>query len=86
MRVSKKILAGMSALSLVAVPTLASAAPGASRLSVAAPVARTGAATTEANEGRGRRGSGLIIGILALAAIIAGIVIAADNNNAPVSR
>lgn len=70
------------ALSLVAVPTIAAAAPVASKLSVTA-AARTGAPVTKA---RKAGGSSIIIGVLAAAAVIAGIVIAADNNKTPTSR
>ena len=86
MSVSKFALSAMTALSLVAVPVVASANP-ASSLSVAS---RVGAPSQDVSDARGnggkRRGAGLIIAILAAAAIIAGIIIAADNNNNPTSR
>lgn len=81
MTVSKIATSAIMALSLVAVPTLAQAAPAASKLSVTA-APRVGAKTTKGNQAIG---GGIIIAILAAAAVIAGIVIAADGNNAPTS-
>lgn len=81
MTVSKIATSAIMALSLVAVPTIAQAAPAASRLSVTAP-ARAGAKTADAN---GIHGGGIIIALLAAAAVIAGIIIAADNNDSPTS-
>lgn len=89
MRVSKIALSALTAVSLVAVPVVASANP-ASSLSVAKSVDRSGAPSVGVNDARGkRRGGGFIIAILAAAAIIAGIIIAANgnnNNNNPTSR
>ena len=83
MGVSKKIMTGLTALSLVAVPTLASAAPSASRLSLVGStnVHRAGASTTDASQGRG--GSGVIIGLGALALIILAAILASRGNNSP---
>jgi len=81
MSVSKIVTSAVMALSLVAVPTLAQAAPAASKLSISAP-ARAGVATKKANKAIG---GGIIIAILAAAAVIAGIVIAADGNDTPTS-
>jgi hypothetical protein len=69
------------ALSLVAIPTLASASPAASRLSVTAPMSAV-SARTGAHAVRGKKmvGGGIIIAVLAAAAVIGGIVIAADSN------
>lgn len=87
MRVPTFATAAIAALSLVTVPTIAAAAPVATKLSVSGPAARVGATVANASEARGgKRGAGLIIAILAAAAIIAGIIIAADNNNNPTSR
>ena len=81
MSVSKIVTSAVMALSLVAVPTLASAAPAASKLSVAS--ARTSAPVAKSNKGTG--GSGLIVGLLAGVAVIVGIIIAADSGKS-VSR
>ena len=87
MRVHKKIMAAAAAVSLIAVPTLAQAAPSAaaSKLSVQSAVARSGAPVSNVSAAEGRSG-GLIIGALSLAAIIAAIIIAADGNKKAVSR
>ena len=70
-----KIGLAVATASLVASPVLAqSAAP------VAAQSVRVGAAVS-ADEAKLEGGSGIIIAILAAAAVIAGIVIAADGNN-----
>ena len=82
MSVSKIVTSAALALSLVAVPTIAAAAPAASKLSITAPAARTGATVTKARKGGG---SSIIIAVLAAAAVIAGIVIAADGNDKPTS-
>lgn len=87
MSVSKIATTAVMALSLVAVPTLASAAPVASKLSITAPTsavsARAGAQTVN---GKKAVGGGLIIALLAAAAVIAGIIIAADSGKSSVSR
>ena len=79
MSVSKIVTSTVLALSLVAVPTIASAAPAASKLSLSAPTSavasRTGASVRRTSKGGG---SSIIIAVLAAAAVIAGIVIAAD--------
>jgi hypothetical protein len=81
MSVSKIATSAVLALSLVAVPTIAAAAPAASKLSVAAPTGnvagRVGAPVRRTAKGGG---SSIIIAVLAAAAVIAGIVIAADGN------
>ena len=82
MSVSKIATSAILALSLVAVPTIAAAAPAANRLSVTAPAARVGAPVVRTKKGGG---SSLIIAVLAAAAVIAGIVIAADGNDTPTS-
>ena len=79
MRMSKIATSAVMALSLVAVPTLASAAPVASKSVVSA---RVGAPVAKGNKAAG---GGLIIALLAGAAVIAGIIIAADSGK-PVSR
>jgi hypothetical protein len=84
MSVTKFATSAVLALSLVAVPTIAAAAPAASRLSVTAPTVapRAGAPVVrKSNAG----GSSIIIAVLAAAAVIAGIVIAADGNGKPTS-
>ncbi len=67
----RKIAAAAAALSLTAAPVMAQAA-----------TERTAAPVEEGSE---MGGSALIIGILALAAIIAAIVIATDGSDDPVS-
>lgn len=83
MSVSKTAVSAIMALSLVAVPTLASAAPAASRLSIGAVSARAGAHTVG---GKKVVGGGIIIAILAAAAVVGGIVIAAGGNKTPASN
>lgn len=87
MKITKIATSAALALSLVVVPTIASAAPSASKLSLAAPVgdavARTGAPVRRTAKGGG---SSIIIAVLAAAAVIAGIVIAADGNDNPASN
>lgn len=69
----------LAAASMMALPTAAMAqTASASKLSVA------GAARTSANvEGNELAGGSLIIAVLAAAAVIAGIVIAADSDDSP---
>lgn len=87
MSVSKIATSAIMALSLVAVPTMASAAPAASKLSVTAPTGAVAArAGVRSAKGNKAMGGGVWIAILAAAAVIAGIIIAADNNRSPVSR
>jgi hypothetical protein len=85
MSVSKIVTSAVMALSLVAVPTLASAAPAASKLSITAPTsavsARAGAQTVKGK----KAASGLLIGGLAAVAVIVGIIIA-SNGSKSVSR
>lgn len=87
MSVSKIATTAIMALSLVAVPTLASAAPAASKLSITAPTgavsARVGARTIS---GKKAVGGGVIIAILAGLAVVGGILIAAKGNNTAASR
>jgi uncharacterized Zn-binding protein involved in type VI secretion len=87
MSIRKAAMAALVAASMVVVPTVAQAAQAnqtaAGKLSVAsAPVARQGAKVTKKND---LRGGSVIIALLAAAAIIAGIVIAADGDNSPSS-
>lgn len=81
MSVSKIATSAVMALSLVAVPTLASAAPAASNANAVS--ARVGAPSVG---GKKAAGGGLIIALLAGAAVIAGIVIAADSKGTATSR
>lgn len=69
----KGILTAIAATALVASPTMAAAAP----VHVAQP------ATEEVNGDNALRGGGWVVGLLALAAIIAGIIIIADNDDKP---
>ena len=72
-----KYLTAAAAVSLAATPALAQATSSASKLSVAS-VQRAGG--TQADESQLAGGSGIIIAILAAAAVIAGIIIAADSD------
>jgi hypothetical protein len=82
MSVSKIATTAVLALSLVVVPTMATAAPVAAKAAVTAPTnsmaARSGVRITRSNKGGG---SSIIIAVLAAAAVVAGIVIAADGNS-----
>ena len=81
MSFSKFATSAVMALSLVTIPTLASASPAASRLSVAAPMSAVSArAGAHAVRGKKMVGGGIIIAVLAAAAVIGGIIIAADSN------
>lgn len=77
MRLNKVLLAA-AAVSLTASPVLASANP-ASKLSVA-PAARA-----SAKAGKSHMAGGFFIPLIAIAAVIAGIVVVADTNNSPTS-
>ena len=81
MSFSKFAMSAVMALSLVVVPTLVSASPAASRLSITSPTSAV-SARTGAHAVRGKKmvGGGIIIAVLAAAAVIGGIVIAADSN------
>jgi hypothetical protein len=85
MSIRKAAMAALVAASIVAVPTVAQAA-SANQVAVSktasVPVARQGA---EAKKKSDLRGGSIIIGLIAAAAIIAGIVIAADGSNNPTS-
>lgn len=74
MRVGNYLLAAVTAVSLISTPVLAASASPAAKLSVA----RSGSADKERSQAVG---SGLIIGLVALAAIVGGVVIASDDNN-----
>ena len=86
MSVSKIATSAVMVLSLVAVPSIAAAAPAASKLAITSPTgavaARVGAPVRRTSKGGG---SSIIIAVLAAAAVIAGIVIAADGNGSPAS-
>lgn len=77
MRFGKNSLAAVAAATLVLAPTVAQAAPAAK--AAATQVQRAGASLQDENKLEG--GTGIILAILAAAAIIAGIVIAADNED-----
>lgn len=70
----RNLAAAAAALTLSAAPVVAQAAPQ-----------RAAAPTEESSDLRGRSGSSLIIGLLALAAFIAAIIIATRDNDDPVS-
>lgn len=78
MRFGKVSLAALAAASLISAPAVAQSA-NATKAPVKESVKRAGTATKD--ESKLGRGSGVIVAILAGAAIIAGIVIAAGNNN-----
>ncbi len=74
MNLLKKAAVSLAATSMIAAPVVASAAPAAA--------AFDGARATSTAEGESElTGSGWIIGLLALAAIVVGVVIASDNND-----
>ncbi len=82
MNLYKKASLAAAAIAMAATPVIASAAPAAQKLSVAAYAqARDGAESAEESEFRGRGAGTLIIALLAAAAIIAAIVIAADGDD-----
>lgn len=72
----KGIYTAMTAFALVAAPTMASAAPVATPLTQPAPESVKG---DNALAG----GSGIVIAVLAAAAVIAGIVVVARNKDKP---
>lgn len=72
----RTMLAATAALTMAATPVLANAAPAVERAS--APVAGASQFGGETEEGTG---AGVVLGLLALAAIIAAIVIAAGGGN-----
>jgi hypothetical protein len=83
MNLRKIVTAGVAAISLVAVPVVAQAATAStsavSKLSVrAAPAVRQGVRVARASK---LEGGTIAIALLAAAAVIAGIVIAADGGN-----
>lgn len=87
MKIAKIATTAVLALSLVAVPTIAAAAPSASKLSLSTPAgAATGRVGAPVRRTAKGGGSSIIIAVLAAAAVIAGIVIAADGNDNPTSK
>ena len=78
MSFTKASLAAMLAASMVSTPVLAQTAPSAAPLSVAE---RSGAETEGASELRG----GFIIPLLAVVAIILGLLVAFNDNDDPTS-
>ncbi len=74
----KKIATACAATALVATPVMAQAANGAETASAT----RTSTALEQSEE-FGGGGSGLIIGLLALAAVVAALVIAFDDGDDP---
>ena len=89
MSVSKIVTSTVMALSLVAVPTLASAAPAASKLSIAAPtssgLARAGAQTVRGNKAMVGK-SWLWPALLGIGAIATAVLVATKGSGNPVSR
>jgi len=86
MSVTKTAVAAMMAMSMMAVPTLAQAAPQnravVSKVSVGAAVARVGAPVRKSNRAVA---TSYILAALAVVAVGVGIAVAADNNNSPTS-
>lgn len=82
MNLRNKITTVAAAIAMVAVPTIASAAPAAKSLSVraAAPIRAASAQRDES-----QLGGSILIAVLAAAAVVAGIVIASDGSNDAVS-
>ena len=74
MSFKKASLAAMLAVSMASTPVLAQTAPSAAPLSVAE---RSGATTSDANELRG----GFLIPLLAILAVIAGVIVAVSGHN-----
>lgn len=72
-----KYLAALAATALVAAPVAAASSNPAASLSVAKSV-RTGAKSTKKND---LAGGGLIIALIAGVAVVAGVVVIADNND-----
>jgi len=81
MSFGKVTMATIVALSMTSASALAQTATPASSLSVASSQARAGAAL----EDESQLGGGFIIPLLALAAIIAGILVVIDNDDEPES-
>jgi hypothetical protein len=79
MSFGKVSMAAVVALSMTSAPVLAQTATPASKLSVASSQARAGAALDNESE----LGGGFIIPLLALAAIIAGILVVLDDDDEP---
>lgn len=82
MNLRNKITTVAAAIAMVAVPTIASAAPAAQALSVRAS-APVRAASVQ--KGESKLGGSILIALLAAAAVVAGIVIASDGSNDAVS-
>lgn len=80
-----KILAGAAAVGLMAAPVAATAGTRASDVQVAPVAQPVSADASRAGVGVAKennlRGPGIIIAVLAIAAIIAGIIIAADDDD-----
>lgn len=76
----KTVTMAAAAVSMIAAPTLAAAQPSAAKLSVA------GARTSATTKGQSKLApTGVIIGLVALAAVVGGVIIAADNKDKPAS-
>ena len=86
MSVSKIATTAIMALSLVAVPTLASAAPAASKLAVTAPTGAVAARAGAQVNGKKAVGGPVFIALFAGIAVVLGIVIAAKGSGTAVSR
>lgn len=78
MRFGKISLAAVAAASLMSAPVMAQAVSAAPNANSTAQVKRAGAEREDEN--KIGRGAGVILGILALVAIVGGIVIASGNN------
>jgi hypothetical protein len=82
MNLRNKITTVAAAIAMVAVPTIASAAPAAQALSVRASVP-VRAASVQKDESK--LGGSIFIALLAAAAVVAGIIVASDGSNKPKS-
>ena len=81
MRFGKLSLAAIAAVSLLSAPVMAQATPVASKSVGVSKVKRVGAATKDESK---QGGNGLIIGLVAAAAVIVGIVVlSGDDSTSP---
>jgi len=90
MSVLKKAIGAAGGLALLALPVVAQAAPAASRLSLnAAPQVKSGARIGADRKDESKATSGVVLGVLAAAAVGVGIAVAVDggnDHNEPVSN
>lgn len=82
MKIRKAAMAALIAGSMIALPTIAQAAPAVSKLSIRSAQVRGGAAVAKKNE---LAGASLLIALAAAGAVIGGIVIASSGGNSATS-